>query len=221
MNQQMSIDPRACRPNPWNSNVVSPDNEAKLDEAIRRMGFFKPIICREIEEDGETVLQIIGGEHRRDAAIRIGLEEIPVYNLGPIDDVEAKRISLADNARYGSDDTFQLAQILEDIGQNDVHEFLPFTETDLEEIFSSVDIALDDLEIDEDDTSPSNTPVEKEKRAPKTHQLMRFKVANADAERLTQAITRIQKKHGYTTSDELTNAGDALVHLVLGSESEA
>ena len=35
-----------------------------------------------------------------------------------------------------------------------------------------------------------------------------------DAERLTALIAETQKIQGLTTSDELTNAGDALVHLL-------
>lgn len=209
------VSPDKLRSNPWNSNIVSPENEKKLDEAIRRLGFIKAIIVREV--DGE--LEILGGEHRRDSAKRIGLAEVPIFNLGPIDDVKAKEISLADNARYGADDTLQLAAILEDLNGEDIATFLPYTDSELESIANSVSIALDDLELDEEFDAKDEKPEPPAAKAPKTHTIMRFKVALSDAERLTGLLAKTQKRFGFTTADELTNAGDALIHLLVGAEA--
>ena len=207
----IQVDPRLLRPNPWNTNYVSPENETKLDEAMRRLGMFKPVVVRELPDGG---FQILGGEHRRDSAIRIGLNPIPAFNLGPIPDKLAKEISLADNSRYGTDDAVQLAALLEELGSSeDLAHFLPYTEADLTAIFSSVSVALDAL--DEDGPEPEAAEP-KAARASKTHTIMRFKVPIADSERLTALIQKTQKRHGYTEADELTNAGDALVHLLLG-----
>ncbi len=210
-----TIDPKALRPNPWNTNFVSPDNEAKLDASLKRFnGLFKPVLVRETP-DG---LQILGGEHRCEAAIRVGLKEIPIFNLGPINDQQAKEISLADNARYGADDALGLSALLQSLGSAEtIQEYLPFTETDVQALFTSSDIALDDLELDEKfDKDADDEPVLP--KAPKTHTIMRFKVALADAERVTEMITRIAAQQGFTDSDQLTNAGDALVHTLLGAE---
>nr|EKV2115583.1 chromosome partitioning protein ParB [Acinetobacter baumannii] len=35
------VDPAQLQPNPWNSNIVSPENEAKLKASIERRGMFK------------------------------------------------------------------------------------------------------------------------------------------------------------------------------------
>jgi ParB-like chromosome segregation protein Spo0J len=208
------VDPRTLKSNPWNSNVVSPENEAKLDEALRTLGFFKPIVVREVDGD----LQILGGEHRRDAAIRIGMDEVPIFNLGPISDDKAKKIGLADNARYGADDTLMLAAILEDLGDtDDLQSFLPMTGAEIASIFSASSIALDDLDLDDKTPDKEEAPEPPATKAPKTHTVMRFKVALGDAEKITEQISKIQKRHGYTAGDELTNAGDALVHLLLGT----
>jgi len=211
----LHLDPADLRPNKWNSNVVSPENERKLERAIERFGFFKPVVVREV--DG--VLEIIGGEHRWGAAKRLGMKEIPAVNLGPIDDKTAKEISIADNARYGADDSVLLAQLFEEIGLEDVQNFLPYSEVDTRELFSATDIALDDLELDEPEEAPAAEVSAPLPKAPKTHTIMRFKVPVTDAERLTALIAKTQKTHGFTTGDELTNAGDALVQLLL-SESE-
>lgn len=214
---QTTANPNDLRPNPWNTNVVTPDNEVKLDAAITRLGFFKPIIVREVDD----YLEIIGGEHRSDSAKRLRMDTVPIINLGPIDDVKAKEISLADNARYGTDDTLSLAELLQDLSSSDeISSFLPFSDSDLASIFTSSDINLDDLEVDDDfdgDASLEPAPV----KAPKTHTIMRFKVPILDAERITELISKTQKKFGYTSADDMTNAGDALVHILLSSKDSA
>lgn len=207
--------PSELVPNPWNTNVVPPDNEAKLDESIRRLGMFKPVVVRELT-DG--TLQILGGEHRAAAAKRLGLQQIPVINLGRVDDRKAKEISLIDNGRYGSDNTLQLAELLDGLGSpEDLAKFMPYSDEDLASIFSSVSIALDDLDIPDHEDSPLNLPKEK---VSQTHQIMRFKVPVEDVEEITRLIEKTMKVQNFTESDSLTNAGDALVFLLKSSEAE-
>jgi hypothetical protein len=97
--------------------------------------------------------------------------------------------------------------------------FLPYTESDLKSIFSSVDIALDELELPEnfeEDHKPEAAP----EKAAKTHTIMRFKVTIADSEKITELSAKIQKRQGFTAADELTNAGDALVHVMFGGSGD-
>jgi len=213
--QLLNLDPEKLVPNSWNTNIVSPDNEAKLEESIKRNGLFKPVVVREVN----GTYEIIGGEHRWHIAKKIGLSEIPVVNLGQIDDKRAKEISVLDNARYGADDTLSFAELLKTLGDvGELQSFLPFADEDLTTIFSSTDIALDDLDIDGNFESPGDQPDPEPPaaKAPKTHTQMRFKVSLGDAERLTALIAKTMKAQGFTTQDDLTNAGDALVHLLVG-----
>lgn len=208
------VDGDALRPSPWNPNIMTPDNEAKLEASIKRHGFFRPVVVR--EKDGG--LEIIGGEHRWIVGKRLNLK-IPIVNLGPITDQQAREILLADNARYGVDDTLALAEFLKSMTDvENLQDFLPYTETDIADIFMSSDIALDDLDIAEnfeaEDVSAEEAPAPK---PPKTHTIMRFKVPLRDAETITAIIADTQKHHGYSGADELTNAGDALVHLLCGA----
>ncbi|MBD9511612.1 ParB N-terminal domain-containing protein [Ensifer sp. ENS10] len=203
------------RKNPWNTNKVSPENELKIRESLNRNGMFKPIVVREVA--GVPGYEILGGEHRWEQAIELGESEVPVANLGVIPDKQAKEIGLIDNARYGSDDTLGLSDLLKEIGDvPELQSFLPYGQADIDAIFSASVIALDDLGIDENfEKTPE--PVEDETPLPKvakTHSQIRVKVTIADAERLTALIAKTQKDHGYTTEDDLTNAGDALVHLL-------
>lgn len=215
----LSVDPTLLNPNPWNSNIVSPENDRKLIESIKRNGLFKPIIVREIAVEGKGVYEIIGGEHRWQAAMAAGLKEVPIVTLGAIDERRAKEISVLDNSRYGDDDAISLAEILKEIGSTEeLQDFLPLGDADLTDLFSTSNIALDDLELDEKfEIDPQDTPEPKIERPPKTHTVMRFKVSMKDAERITKLIARTQGNYGFTAEDDLTNAGDALVHLLFQS----
>jgi hypothetical protein len=209
------VHPERLRPNSWNPNFLAPENEAKLAASLEELGQFKPIVVRE-KPDGKTDFEILGGEQRWHTASAAGRTEVSIFNLGEIDDDLAKRISLADNARYGIDDAAALAALFESVGNaEEIQRFLPYTDTDISSIFSASVIALDELELPESfDPEKPELPAEKAERVPKTHTIMRFKVPLTDAERITEIIAKIQKRQGYTSSDELTNAGDALVHAL-------
>lgn len=202
------VDPNLLSKNPWNTNVVSPDNDEKLSSSIDRLGFFKPIIVRETPAGR---LEVLGGEHRWQHAIAKGLPTVPVTNLGPIDDKTAKEISLVDNGRYGQDDTLKLAALLDSIGDpQDLSTFMPYSSADLEMIFSSVTVSLDDLELDDDDDrAPAPTSTKKVQE----FQFMKFKVPIDDAATVKAKIDDIIKTQKYDDHDSLANAGMALVDL--------
>lgn len=204
------VHPDTLVPNTWNSNIVSPENEAKLDASLKRFGVFKPVIVREL---ADGTLQIIGGEHRAQSASRLGYSKIPVVNLGVISDKKAKEISLVDNDRFGEDDSFKLSELIGSLGSmEEVASFTTFTDADLDSIFTSSSIALDELDALSLPSDEVDLPKEK---ATQTHQIMRFKVPLKDVDAVTQKIEKAIKVQGFDDSDSLTNAGDALVHLLL------
>jgi ParB-like chromosome segregation protein Spo0J len=213
MDRKLKIEygpPGLLRPNGYNVNVVSPDNEAKIDESVKRFGLFKPVLVRELK-DG--TLEIVGGEHRWRSAQRLKMESVPYMNLGKISDREAAEIGLVDNGRYGAEDSMRLAGLLEAIGAEipDLSSFMPYSEADFNAIFATSRVALDELDFDTDTPDPIELPTS---RAVQTHQILRFKMTLEDAEALTAKIKKIMKTHGFKDSDELTNAGDALLHMI-------
>jgi ParB family chromosome partitioning protein len=211
MPEFLTMSPHDLRPNPWNTNVVSPENEAKIDESLTQFGMFKPIIVRELE-DGS--LQILGGAHRRDSAIRLKMDEVPVANLGIISDDEAKKIGLIDNGRYGDDDTLALAKLLEGLGApEDLSSFLPYSVNEFESIFSQTSIALDDLDDLDMDGAAAPSHVDPTPKASQTHTIMRFKVPVEDVAKITEKVNRTMKAQRFHDEDSLTNAGNALVHI--------
>jgi ParB-like chromosome segregation protein Spo0J len=215
-----TMDPRLIQANPWNSNVVSHENEEKLRASIERHGMFKPVIVRELP-DG--TIQSIGGWHRAEQAIELGYAEVPVCNLGQISDEKAKEISLADNARYGIDDTLKLSEILGDLDAAAMQTVLPWTAQDIRALTESISVNIDDLDIDEP-VIPDQDEEEQEAPEPKTvktHQTMRFRCSIADSHRIGALIAKTMQDQGFTKEDDLTNAGDALAFLLLKDSDDA
>lgn len=207
LHQEVDVD--VLRPNPWNTNVVSPENEAKLDESLKRFGLFKPILVREV--DGK--LEILGGQHRWEAAKRLGHEQVPIINLGRISEKVAKEIGLADNGRYGMDDAEGLTNLLKSLGSpEEIAAFLPYTDKELDSFFHTQEIDFDALNLDEEDTDIELAPT-RVASGPKA-QVMRFKLPAEDAEWVSALIQKVAASQGYTASDALTNAGDALVYIL-------
>lgn len=197
-------------PNPWNTNVVAPENEAKLDASIKKFGLYKPVIVRTLS-DGQ--LEIIGGQHRWESAKRLGHTSIVVANLGStIDDKTAKEIGLVDNGRYGEDDTLALSELLKGLDIDILGEILPYSDSDFASIFAAgsidIDLALPD------DAGEGIPEMGKMDSAPQSHQIMRFKVPIEDAADITRKIELVMKTQGFTGDDSMMNAGNALVYIM-------
>lgn len=214
-----AIDPTVVQPNPWNTNVVSHENEIKLRASIERNGMFKPVLVREMD-DGS--LQSLGGWHRVEQAIELGLTEVPAIILSNLSDDQAKEITLSDNARYGIDDTLKLSELLGQMDTAAVEAILPWSTGDIAALTASLAVDVDDLDLDtpimpDKDDDQQDDPLPK---AAKTHQMMRFRLGLADASRVAARLNAIMVQEGFNTSDDLTNAGDALAFLLLGDEED-
>lgn len=206
--------------NPWNPNSVDPINQQKLVNSIKLEGIKRPIVVRETE-DG--FLQIIGGQHRTLAAMELKMESVPVINRGRINDTEAKRETLLDNFRYGSDNLDRLSELLADPDIGDATsllETMPIDEEELAEYFSHLTSTDLDMDIDE---SLGELPQDEEEddlvdlgagKPVKTHQIIRFRVSIEDQAKLAELLKKTKIDEGLVESDDLTNDGDALVHLL-------
>lgn len=205
------IEPARLQPNPWNSNRVSPEMEARIESSIREFGFIKPIVVRRLE-DG--TLQILGGEHRTRKAVEMGIAKVPVVVLEGVDDKRAKALGLIDNGRYGEDDSIKLNEILHELGEEFL-DVLPYDEQDLAGIFASSKLDLDDLGFDEKDDSGDLPALNDLQRPTITHELMRFKVPVEDREKVSKFIEQVIKSKGLSSEqDSMVAAGMALVEIV-------
>jgi DNA modification methylase len=106
------VDPSSLTP--WNQNPRH--NEAAIDEvakSIERFGFASPIVAR--TADG----RVIAGHTRLAAALRLGLEDVPVRFLD-IDEQLASALALADNkiGEIATWDDETLGQVLAELEQD-------------------------------------------------------------------------------------------------------
>ncbi|QOC57859.1 ParB-like nuclease domain protein [Pseudomonas phage phiK7B1] len=215
--------PHDLRPNPWNPNAVDPINQQKLEASLRRDGIKRPIVVRQLENDD---YQIIGGQHRTQAAIELGWKEVPIINRGKISDAEAKRETLLDNFRYGSDNLDRLAALLSDPDIGDAASLLdtmPIDDEELDEYFSHLKSETVDLDIEDALDDGSEKPEDDDEdetidlatgKPVKTHTIIRFRVSVEDQAKLAELMKQTKITHGYVASDDLTNDGDALIHLI-------
>jgi len=212
------VDPNLLKPNPWNPNVVDPINQLKLEASIAKDGIKRPIVVRELD-NGD--LEIIGGQHRTYAAVALGLNKVPVINRGRITDAQAKKETLIDNFRYGTDDVFRFSELLQDPDIGSAEELLatmPIDEEELAGYFSHLSAEAVDVEIDSilhDEEEESETIDLGTTTHTRTHQIIRFRVSVEDAAKIGELITKVRAANGYTESDDMTNDGDALVHILL------
>lgn len=215
MSEVIKIDPRKLRKNAFNTNKMSAENVEKLRNSIRRNGLIGAIVARE-NDLGE--LEIIGGEHRVQIAIEEGLTDVAVHNIGYISDDRAKELMLLDNGRYGQDDAFELASLMDELsasGDVDLASFMPYSSEDLDKLMSVTDIDLDSLDDDpEDEIGEVERTTEKREAPLQTHQVLRFRVSMDDVARVQAVVGRVMAEQGFNDEDSMTNAGDALVHLV-------
>lgn len=215
-------DPRSLIKNTWNPNKMSPEAESKLRNSLQQNGHIKPILVRELD-DG--TLEIVGGEHRVDVSIDLGMDSVPVLNLGRISDEQAKKALLIDNSRYGEDEATMLAALLEDIGTaDDLAEWTTYKMDELNTLLGSTKAAEDDLsyldelsELDDDDDAPLPPAVSDVQ----THQVMKFKVPVEDAHTIKGLIDGISKTQKLDDSDSAVRSGDALLWLIRDYQSRS
>lgn len=214
-------DPRSLQKNPWNPNKVSPADEAKLRNSLQQHGHVRPILVREL---ADGTLEIVGGEHRVEVSIDLGMTEVPILNLGKISDEDAKRALMIDNSRYGHDDAGLLSELLADLGSAD--ELAEWMTLDVEELTTLLGAADSPEEIDligaledlDDLGSEEELPVARDL---KTHQAMKFKVPVEDQEFIKETIERVIKEQGIHDSDSAIRAGDALLWLCRNYSGES
>ncbi|HIA9768232.1 TPA: ParB/RepB/Spo0J family partition protein [Klebsiella pneumoniae] len=212
----LQVEVARLRPNPWNTNSVGAQNFEKLKGSIEKLGFFKPILAREL--DGGQ-FEILGGEHRWRAAMEQGISTVPVISVGKISDLVAKQMSLVDNERYGEDDQVALQRLIEEIQSELDYQLSEIAPYDDELAATLARESAIDLEMLEALSRGDEEPIEKDsrekaERVGAEHQTMRFKVTFDASDRVTETIKSIIKEQAINTGNDMENVGEALVWLV-------
>jgi hypothetical protein len=145
----------SLRPNPWNPNKQSDFIFEKECQSIRDNGFIDPVLVRE----KAGALEIIDGEHRWRAAMKLGMDSIPVNNLGEVDDSTAKKLTIIMNETRGKADIEKLSELLsdldDDLGMEDLLKSLPYHEKELEAMIKESEVDWDGI-----GSKPASVPAE-------------------------------------------------------------
>lgn len=129
--------------NNWNPKQKRTREFEKVRESIRTQGFLNPLIVREIKDDTYKY-QILDGEQKFSAAMDLGMEEVPIYNLGKMSDEKAKQITIF-MMQHVEADKDQLGHLLvELVGKVD----LPYTDEEIE-LMSGIELIDDEIEDDD------------------------------------------------------------------------
>jgi DNA modification methylase len=137
----------------------SPSNPRINDEAvphvaasIKRFGWRQPIVAK---RSGE----VIAGNTRLKAAIRLGQESVPVHWFEGTD-LDATAFAIADNRshEYSTWDEPALAKLLAELRTEDALEGVGYSTDDIDELLRSIAAEVDPREVD--DQGPEEPPVD-------------------------------------------------------------
>lgn len=122
------------RPNPWNPNQMDEEMFAKELASIRKFGFVDPVTVRWVTDGFE----IIDGENRWRAAETLGLDEVPVWDLGVVPDHLAMQLTIVLNEVRGQAEPRKLADLLRDLLSRETKEnliaTLPYSKESFDQI---------------------------------------------------------------------------------------
>ena len=128
----------------WNYKKEAPEKIKVFTEQIRHNGQLETLLVREI---GSGKYEIINGNHRLDAFIKLDFRIVKVYNCGKIDLVQAKKLAYQMNEVRTDADDRKLAQLLSDIvTDSDIDEFKLLTGLEDADLDSLMDVDLSGLD---------------------------------------------------------------------------
>lgn len=118
----------------WNYKTEGSDET--IEKLIQSATYQKSIGIPAVRELGKGVYEVIDGNHRLDAIIKLGKEEIQVENFGKISKGEAVLIAKQRNTIWFEDDTVKFAElfksdILKEFSIDQLEEMLPINREEL------------------------------------------------------------------------------------------
>lgn len=122
------VEPSRLEANPWNPNRMDEQMFQKELASLRKFGYVNPIICRKIDDR----YQIIDGEHRKKALLRLGIEgAVPVTVIDDLSDSDAKQLTVVLNETRGRASNDLLGDLLKDLlgteAKTDLLDILPYS----------------------------------------------------------------------------------------------
>jgi len=172
----------AIEPNGWNPNRQDDETFAKELESIKRFGFISPLIVRRLGD----IYEIIDGEHRWKAAMRLGLTELPVFDIGPISDHEARQLTIVLNELRGKPEQAKLGELLRGL----------LTESSIDELIQVLPYSKDEFgtiaRMPEFDWNGFKEKMEGQKPAHWVERI--FRMSSEDSAALDKALAKVRRE---------------------------
>jgi len=134
-------------PHPLNSNVMSPDLQAKLKAHIKRTGRYPYLVVRPHPEQ-EGKFQVLDGHHRIQILRELGHREARV-DVWQVDDREAKLLLATLNRLQGQDQPLRRAELIHELlgemSLDDLAGLLPETDKQLEELHALLEFPAEEV----------------------------------------------------------------------------
>lgn len=143
----------------WNYKTEGSDEQ--IEKLIKSATYQRSIGIPAVRELGKGIYEIIDGNHRLDAIIKLGKKEIQVENFGKISKAEAVLISKQRNTFWFEDDTIKFAElfkndILKEFTIDQLEDMLPIDREDLLSYSEILDFNWDQFAAGDDETDLDN-----------------------------------------------------------------
>jgi len=128
----------------WNYKTDDARLLKKLENNIKKHGQVENLIVRELpSEDGESVYEVVNGNHRVKALVSLGFDKAVCFNLGVISDAQAKRIAVETNETKFGTDSIKLAEVMRDIREeydiDEILETMPYSRGEMDNFSGMLD----------------------------------------------------------------------------------
>lgn len=130
-------------PNNYNPKDPNSKEYQNVLKSIKLNGFRQPILVR---EDG-TDFEIVDGEQRYTACLELGFDEIYVYNLGEVDDNEAKALTLWFEVQVPFDKVL-LTPLVANLSELEVE--LPYNDKQISSMLNELETDTHDFDVSEE-----------------------------------------------------------------------
>jgi ParB-like chromosome segregation protein Spo0J len=191
------------KPAPHNYNKQSDFIFEKLKKSIQEFGFSDPIDVRSGNEHGKfDQYEIVGGEHRWSAAAALGMDKVPVNDLGLLSDAAAKKLLIVLNETKGRPNNDQLAMLVSELKTDGVDlDVLPYEASELESMTNMAEFSFEPATTDNvvDETSSTEDEDDGQEYAGVADVLGLVDVNEADDEKIAnrlKAFLTIEKVPG-------------------------
>lgn len=133
------------RPNSWNPKNKDTMEFDKVVRSIELKGQRLPIIVREVEGTDPQEYEIIDGEQKYRACLKLGIQKVLIYNEGIISDEEAKELTIMFQQQVPMIEV-ELAKLVVELAKRPDFQ-LPYTPSEIETYKGMLDFDWDKQEV--------------------------------------------------------------------------